>query len=358
MCSSPWVSAAVQALFELPNVGLALLQTALGSLILAVSASYVIICAPQMSKPQRLVKLMIVNLLAVANAVIISQWLHECTVERTQWMASTTGVLSLACFVLIYLQTKSRALAWFPVVLLAMYIPTQLLGMAFPVDIEARLESHMQFQEDSDMEPHWSIVLRWIILDIRPLAVRYMVGHAVFNHAALGSQKSQLPTCMPPSVTSLAPLQQRGAKWIWMSGLIALMACLWPSWPVWQMLNEPKPRSAPGSTRELLGTYTAEEVGTWFPIQGSACIALLALMVLSGAKRHLHDDADAQGVKRACSDAPDTAAIKIKPGATKGTAANSPSQQSKNTAAQIRIFVRQLVIPFFRFLSCPYESLQ
>ena len=100
--------------------------------------------------------------------------------------------------------------------------------MAFPVDIEARLESDMQFPEDSDMEPHWSIVLRWFMIDIRMLAVRYMVGYAVFNCAALGSQKSQLPTGMPPSVTSLAPLQQRGAKWIWLSGLIALVACLWP----------------------------------------------------------------------------------------------------------------------------------
>ena len=64
----------------------------------------------------------------------------------------------------------------------------------------------------------------------------------------------------------------------------------------------------PGSTRELLGFNTGEEdKSAWFPVQACSCIALLALVVLSGGKRRLHDNADVQGVKRARSGAPQTA---------------------------------------------------
>ena len=304
MCSSPWVSAAVQAL-EIPHVGFVWVNAALGGLFAVVPTSYFIVCNPRSGELESLAKLLIVNSLALANAVCLCIWLHDCSLEKTQALTCNTVVLALACFGVIYLETKSRAVALYPAVMLAVHIPVVLLSMAFPIDMESRRIPPEP--DDSDMQPHWSIVLRWFLLEIRPLAVRYTVGHAVISHTTVASQKSQLPTGVMPFATNLASLQLGGAKWILLSGLVAFIAMFSIQvWPSSKMLTQNKRDSIPGGTRELLGLHTNEGIGIWgmvHGVQGGALIALLVLMVLFRAKRHLPGNAGAQ--KRARSDAPE-----------------------------------------------------
>ena len=251
MCSSPLVSSAVQAL-EIPHVGFVWVNAALGGLFAAVPASYLIICNRKRGEAESLAKLLIVNSLALQNAVCLCIWQHDCSLEKTQALTCSTVVLALACFGVIYLQTKSRATALYPAVMLAVHIPAVLLSMAFPIDMESRripLDP-----DDSDLQSHWSIMLRWFLLDIRPLAVRYMVGHAAIRHATVDSQKSQLPTGVTPFATKLSSMQLGGvkgillpaAKWIWLSGLVAFIAMV--QWPQSKMLTENKHYRIPGST--------------------------------------------------------------------------------------------------------------
>ena len=74
----------------------------------------------------------------------------------------------------MYLDTKSRAVALFPGLVLLGMTGMLLIGTAFPIDQDSRLAP--QCLDVLDNHPHWSIVLRWILRDIRLLAGSTVYG--------------------------------------------------------------------------------------------------------------------------------------------------------------------------------------
>ena len=230
VCSSTKISAAVHTLFvSSPFSPIFLSHTMWAGNALIACAVAVHILLRSSEAVGSAAKLAVLGVVALLNTVAVGWWwTHDLTRHTVRAVGTTTLILQISSLFFAYSATKSRSVACVAVIICPIALMTnKALAYVFPVDLENKpLDPEL---DDSQLAPHFSVILRSIVFGAANLAIPAAISHAASKlYPSTPSWHCNLRQISPVLGLMERPTFGKGSEWLWLSVLVVFAAVMTP----------------------------------------------------------------------------------------------------------------------------------